>query len=221
MKPSVLKVEELCGKLPNKNKDDIEARLFTIEQCASGFGIPTFVELGIFDGSSSFILMNALNRLECVSDYYAVDINMRYWDERARKDLGWYPKEEFAKKCRCLLRYYGIEFCCSYFIEGNSWEAAKRFQDNSVSWCLVDACHCYECCSKDLNAWAPKISSSGFLLIHDTGQQQKWSQWYHDKDNPRSFGVTNAVRDCSSLHSGFKLVYEVKTGHGMQVWRKQ
>ena len=42
-------------------------------------------------------------------------------------------------------------------IEGISWEAADRFKDGTVDFCYVDAGHTYDCVTRDLTAWWPKI----------------------------------------------------------------
>ena len=38
-----------------------------------------------------------------------------------------------------------------------SWNAAKKFDDNTVDFCYVDAGHSYEAVSNDLTAWWPKL----------------------------------------------------------------
>ena len=66
-------------------------------------------------------------------------------------------------------------------IESLSWDAAIKFDDNSVDFCYVDAGHTYECVTKDLHAWWSKIKTGSYFGGDD-----------YTKGHP---GVQNAVWD--------------------------
>jgi len=52
-----------------------------------------------------------------------------------------------------------------------SWEAAKKFKDNSVDFVFIDADHSYEAVKKDISAWWPKIKKGGIISGHDYKQE--------------------------------------------------
>lgn len=64
------------------------------------------------------------------------------------------------------LREYGLDDWVEV-VESDSAEAAKLFDDESVSLCFVDADHGYEAVQRDIEAWWPKIRPHGQLAGHD------------------------------------------------------
>ena len=52
-------------------------------------------------------------------------------------------------------------------IIGDSSESAKHFEDNSLDFVFIDACHAYDDVCKDINAWMPKVKKGGILAGHD------------------------------------------------------
>lgn len=48
-----------------------------------------------------------------------------------------------------------------------SVEAAKRFDDSSLSWAYIDANHSYASAREDIESWYPKIVDGGILAGHD------------------------------------------------------
>ena len=48
-----------------------------------------------------------------------------------------------------------------------SEEASKKFEDNSLDFVFIDACHEYECVKEDIIHWLPKIAPNGILAGHD------------------------------------------------------
>jgi hypothetical protein len=218
MEPRILNLEKFPWQKGHKigERKCILATLELVSQIKTEEHI--FVELGIFKGHTSQIIISILNELQCKSKFFGIDINLPYWSSISNKNSGWLAIEEAKKTCEHLMNG---EYCVPNFIEGKSAEEVKRFEDNSISWCLVDACHCFECASADINLYAPKIIQGGMLLIHDTTPwDKKKSQWYHSKENPRPFGVLRAIKESKILKSQFKLIDHVKQGHGMQAWRK-
>jgi len=54
-----------------------------------------------------------------------------------------------------------------YPINDYSWDAAQRFSHKSVDVLIVDACHDYDCVSKDIQAWWSKVKTGGIVFFHD------------------------------------------------------
>ena len=48
-----------------------------------------------------------------------------------------------------------------------SWEAASRYEDNSLDFVWLDAGHKYEDIKKDIVAWYPKVKVGGTIAGHD------------------------------------------------------
>jgi len=53
------------------------------------------------------------------------------------------------------------------FIEKESTEASKDFEDNSLDYVYIDAGHTYDDVINDLNAWCPKVKIGGMVAGHD------------------------------------------------------
>ena len=43
----------------------------------------------------------------------------------------------------------------------------KLFENESLDFIFIDACHDYECVVDDLNAWFPKLKKNGIIAGHD------------------------------------------------------
>lgn len=49
----------------------------------------------------------------------------------------------------------------------SSVEASKLYEDNSLDFVFIDACHTYECVKEDIEHWLPKVKVGGILAGHD------------------------------------------------------
>lgn len=52
-------------------------------------------------------------------------------------------------------------------IRTTSVEGSKLYEDNSLDFVFIDACHTYECVKEDIEHWLPKIKVGGVLAGHD------------------------------------------------------
>jgi len=179
---------------------------------------PTFVELGVFKAYTSRMVILALNELDCSCKFFAVDLDQEYWEHVKKIKGNWWPSKEFDKLCKTISE---VGACKGKFVKECSHEFASELADDTLCWCFVDACHCYQCVKQDLAAYCPKMAVGGYLIMHDTVHGNDKSQWYHDKKNPRPFGVSKAINDCKMLHENFELLHEVKVNRGMQIWRRR
>ena len=48
-----------------------------------------------------------------------------------------------------------------------SLEAAKQFEDNSLDFVYIDACHQYDDVVEDIKLWEPKVRPGGWIGGHD------------------------------------------------------
>jgi len=123
----------------------------------------TLVELGVWKGHSICYLADKLRNKDV--NIYAVDL----WDETYKYDDD--PHLKYQKP-----HLYDIwkENVKDANLDGKikdiksiTWEAASKFEDNSVDFVFIDADHEYSSVIKDIDAWLPKIKIGGMLAGHD------------------------------------------------------
>ena len=67
-----------------------------------------------------------------------------------------------------------------------SVNASKRFNDNSLDFIFIDACHDYECVKEDLHTWYPKLKKDGIIAGHDyydghVGVEKAVNEFFHEE----------------------------------------
>jgi hypothetical protein len=65
-------------------------------------------------------------------------------------------------------------------IRKSSVEAAKCFEDKSLDFVFIDACHDYEAVKADILAWLPKVKVGGILAGHDYHEDRMYHPGVHD-----------------------------------------
>jgi len=110
----------------------------------------TWVELGSWTGrSAAYCVVELINRSK-LGPFYCVDTwrgeAAIAYDQTIVQDL----KKIFRQNIKPVVKDIKM-------LSMISWNAARRFQDNSVDFCYVDAGHSYEAVTKDLTAWWPKL----------------------------------------------------------------
>lgn len=73
-------------------------------------------------------------------------------------------------------------------IQASSLDAAKQYEDRSISFLMIDASHKYEDVVDDIRAWYPKIKMGGII----SGDDYDWPE------------VKRAVEDTLGSHSTFE-----------------
>jgi hypothetical protein len=116
----------------------------------------TWVELGSWTGrSAAYCVVELLNRQK-LGEFYCVDSwkgeTTIAYDQVVVQDL----RSIFRKNVKPVLKHINM-------LSMMSWNAAKKFQDDSVDFCYVDAGHSYEAVTKDLKAWWPKMRSGAMF----------------------------------------------------------
>lgn len=117
------------------------------------------VELGAYNGASFCAFCQAIERLGAPCEAYAVDlwqgdVHMGHYGEEVYADLAAY-----VKAC-----YQG--FAC--LVRSSFDDALAQFQAGTIDLLHLDGCHTRAAITHDFEAWLPKMSSRGVVLIHDT-----------------------------------------------------
>lgn len=59
-------------------------------------------------------------------------------------------------------------------LRGPSFEMAKHVRNGELDWVFIDANHCFEAVTADMNAWWPKVKVGGVFSGHDYGHDTTW-----------------------------------------------
>jgi len=161
-----------------------------------------FVELGVKRAVTSLYLYVLLSFMKVNFELYCIDSDPRsfiYFKKNLQDKI---TKANPAK-----------------FFEMSTVDAAQII-DILPNWIFVDACHCFECVTIDINLWGAKLKEKGHLVLHDTTSRRDHYQKNFQHNNTRKFGVTRAVKENKMLHSNFKLLDSVDDVNGIEVYEK-
>ncbi|MFL6796095.1 MAG: glycosyltransferase [Xanthobacteraceae bacterium] len=150
------------------------------------------VELGTHWGYSYFTFCEAVQRLHIATKCFAVDT----WegDEHA----GAYGEEVFQQvHSYNSAKHSGF----STLIRSTFDEALPHFSNGSIDLLHIDGRHFYRDVRHDFDAWLPKLSDRGVILLHDTNVRE------HD------FGVFKLWEELRSQYPSFEFFH----GHGLGV----
>lgn len=127
----------------------------------SYFNNAKFVEIGCDQGQSfSFLGVETIRQNKNI-ELYAVDT----WGDNG---ISWNSSDEtyntFLKNISPIQKVLNDKI---KIIRSYSVEASAKFEDQSLDFIFIDACHEYECVIADLNAWYPKLKPGGWIAGHD------------------------------------------------------
>jgi hypothetical protein len=136
--------QDISGFMSHKNTVMLD---LVIDQFPAG---GTWVELGSWTGrSAAYCVVELINR-DKLGEFYCVDTwkgeAAIAYDTAIVQDL----RKIFRQNVKPILKQIKM-------LSMISWNAAKKFEDDSVDFCYVDAGHSYEAVTNDLNAWWPKL----------------------------------------------------------------
>jgi len=136
--------QDISGFMSHKNTVMLD---LVIDQFPAG---GTWVELGSWTGrSAAYCVVELINR-DKLGEFYCVDTwkgeAAIAYDTAIVQDL----RKIFRQNVKPILKQLKM-------LSMISWNAAKKFEDDSVDFCYVDAGHSYEAVTNDLNAWWPKL----------------------------------------------------------------
>ena len=125
------------------------------------FNNAKFVEIGCDKGQSfTFLGVETINQNKNI-ELYAVDT----WCDN---NISWNSSDEiyniFLKNINPIQKELKDKI---KIIRSYSVEASTKFEDKSLDFIFIDACHEYECVIADLNAWFPKLKPGGWIAGHD------------------------------------------------------
>ena len=99
-------------------------------------------EIGVRTGRTLFCLLDNNPTLSM----WAVD-----------KDVDQFYNPKIKKKYQTRL----------HVLSGISWDMASEVPDQSLDFYFIDAGHGYKSVIRDIDAWAPKLKSTGWFIGHD------------------------------------------------------
>lgn len=97
----------------------------------------------------------------------------------------------------------------------------------SIAWVLVDACHCFECASADIEQWSRLVAPGGVLVAHDTTPRRKHYTKHFQHGGKRPFGSWQAAEAAEadggalSTEAGWRKVWDVDDRNGVRVYQKE
>jgi Methyltransferase domain len=151
-----------------------------------------FVELGTHSGNSFCAFLQAAAAARAAGEYFAVD----HWQGDGQ--AGGYDNEIYED----LKRYVETRYHRSSALLRMPFDQALAgFADRSVDLLHIDGLHTYEAVRHDFDAWLPKMSERGIVLLHDTAERQ------------RDFGVYQLFAELAERYPTFQFVHS----HGLGV----
>ena len=146
----------------------------------------TFVEIGSWKGMSASFLGSSILEAKKNIKVYAIDI----WagdegrQEELKKEAG--GGDFIFKEFLTHIKNCGLQQIVTPY-RLPSVLAADIFDDNSLDFVFIDACHVVEEVDKDIKAWLPKVKKNGYIGGHDYPYIQSAVKKYFPEENIKGY----------------------------------
>jgi len=126
----------------------------------------TFVEIGTWFGASAAYMAGRIKESGKNIRFYAIDnFTAEGSSPLLQAEVAKIGGNFFALFCENLSKCGIAEYVTP--LVGDSTEMASHFNDNSVDFAYIDACHEYRKVRLDIMAWIPKVKTGGIIAGHD------------------------------------------------------
>jgi len=200
------------AKIQSLTKPDELKAIIDSLVLAQDSGAALHVELGVRRAGTSFVLKNHLQSARRRAHLLGVDsdpASERHWE-------------------RMMGRPKPIDRVTWSFELTTTDKAAKKDRVGPCAWVFVDACHCFECATRDIEQWGAKIAPRGVIVVHDTTAYRKNYTKAHQHGHTRPFGVFQAVETSEAdgfLSRGWRKVWDIdenrKGQNGVRIYQRE
>ena len=135
----------------------------------------TFVEVGCWLGKSTIYLAARIRRSKKKIKLYAVDTFQGSPNESNMLAVVRQHRGSILAAFKKNLRDTGVTRLVQPIV-ATSIKASRGFDDGSLDFVFIDACHTYQAVKKDISSWLPKVKPGGILAGHDIGTYRSVAQ---------------------------------------------
>ena len=123
-----------------------------------------FVELGTQGGTSYFAFCQAVERLRVDARCFAIETR------RGDEETGLYGPEAFEK----VEEYNDSQYSgFSQLVRSTFDDALREFSDGTIDLLHIEGLHMAQGVRHDFEAWLPKLSKRGVVVLHDTNARER------------------------------------------------
>ena len=138
---------------------------------------PRVVELGSWQGKSTFILYKGLNKKQ-LAEIYCIDpfnadgdcrSKIQYKSKESKKDCS--LKDQFLQNCAIYKMNRFVKL-----LEGYSYEFSKEW-NLPIDFLFIDANHSEKAVYQDYLEWSNFVAKGGYIAFHDVLFDEKNGAW--------------------------------------------